>query len=76
MNPTFTKSNFLHGNQLPLDLSYLWIKTYIGKEWTVHIQSGGGFLGILSVIKMLAEKNWRQRKNMENGPKTGPDLNI
>ena len=46
----------------PLDtyqLSDIALETFSGRRWILHIQPGGGYLGILSVLKMIADQNWR-----------------
>jgi hypothetical protein len=50
-------------------LSYLWIKTFSGDKWTIHIQPGAGFVGIISVITKFVKNNWRTRKGEEKGDK-------
>jgi hypothetical protein len=40
--------------------SYLLLKTVSGDQFTVHIERGSGFLGIVSVVSMVVERNCRR----------------
>jgi hypothetical protein len=58
-----------HDQSETLDLEYISLSTFFGKRLTLHVQPGGGYLGMISVLKMLADRNWRRRE--ERGRKRG-----
>lgn len=45
----------------PDQFSYISVEMFSGTQDTIHVEPGGGFRGILSVIKMIAEQSWRAR---------------
>lgn len=45
-------------------LAYLLLDTYSGDQRSIRVEPGGGYLGILSVLKMIAEKNWREKRGL------------
>ena len=45
--------------------SHLLIKTKSGQQYTVHVEQGAGLLGILSVVFMFVERNFRN-SNTDN----------
>ena len=55
------------GQSSTYELEYISLRTFSGVELNLRIQSGGGYLGIISVLHMIAEKNCRRtRPTTEN----------
>lgn len=49
-------------------LAYLLLRTFSGREWTLHIEPGAGYLGFVSVLQMIADRNWRGRNQGASPP--------
>jgi len=55
------------GQQEVEQLEYISLWTFSGKELTLRVQSGGGYLGIMGVLNWITRANWREGRRKSKG---------